>query len=67
MGIEGQYVLMYLFLGKKINAPGLPMNVVLILPETNSFKYKDSGGKTFYISRAQLPLVLAYAFTANKI
>ena len=43
------------------------MDVVPVLPETNSFKYKDSGGKTFYISRTQLPLVLAYAFTANKI
>ena len=58
---------MYLFLGQKINAPGLPMDVVPVLPETNSFKYKDLGGKTFYISRTQSPLVLAYAFAANKI
>ena len=27
--------------GAKINAPDLPMDVVTVLPETNSFKYKD--------------------------
>jgi hypothetical protein len=31
------------------------------------FKYKIAGDLTYYISRWQLPLVPAYAFTANKI
>lgn len=53
--------------GAKINAPGLPPDIVPILPETNSFKYKDPEGKIYYITRTQLPLVPAYAFTANKI
>ena len=53
--------------GSKINAPGLPPDVVPVLPETNSFKYEDDNKTVFYISRTQLPLLPAYAFTANKI
>jgi hypothetical protein len=38
-----------------------------ILPETNSFKYKDINGKAYYISRTQLSLLPAYMFMVNKI
>jgi len=53
--------------GSKINVPGLPPDVVPVLLETNSFKYEDENKNMFYISRTQLPLLPAYAFTANKI
>jgi ATP-dependent DNA helicase PIF1 len=53
--------------GCKINAPGLAMDIIPILPERTSFKYSIAGGSEFYISRLQLSLVPAYAFTANKI
>ena len=50
-----------------MNAPGLPPEIVLVFPETNTFKYKDENKTIFYISRTQLPLLPAYVFTANKI
>ena len=53
--------------GANIQAPGLPADVIQILPERNTFAYKQPGGGTYYISRSQLPLVPAYAYTANKI
>lgn len=53
--------------GCKINASGLATDIIPILPERTSFKYSIAGGSEFYISRLQLPLVPAYAFTANKI
>jgi hypothetical protein len=37
--------------GSKINVPGLPLDVVPVLPETNSLKYKDDNKTVFYISR----------------
>jgi hypothetical protein len=51
----------------RVHTLGLPPDVIPILPETNSFKYKDINGKAYYISRTQLPLLLAYVFTVNKI
>ena len=51
----------------KIDAPNLPPDVVPVLPATNTFKYKDENKTIFYISKTQLPLLLEYAFTANKI
>ena len=53
--------------GANIQAPGLPTDVIPILPQRNTFAYKQPGGGTYYISRSQLPLVPAYAYTANKI
>jgi hypothetical protein len=53
--------------GANIQALGLPADVIQILPERNTFAYKQPGGGTYYISRSQLPLVPAYAYTANKI
>ena len=53
--------------GANIQAPGLPADIIPILPERNTFAYKQPGGGTYYISRSQLPLVPAYAYTANKI
>jgi len=50
-----------------LNAPGLPPDIVPILPETNTFKYRYKNKTIFYISRTQLPLLPTYAFTANKI
>jgi hypothetical protein len=52
--------------GANIQAPGLPTDIIPILPERNTFAYKQLGGGT-YISRSQLPLVPAYAYTENKI
>ena len=51
----------------RVRALGLPPDVVPILPETNSFKYKDINSKAYYISRTQLPLLPAYMFMVNKI
>jgi hypothetical protein len=53
--------------GASVCAPGLPEDVVPIMPEKTVFKYKIAGDLTYYISRWQLPLVPAYAFTANEI
>ena len=53
--------------GAKIQAPGLPPDVIPILPETIMFKYKMEGDVTYSIRRTQLSLLPAYAFTVNKI
>ena len=37
------------------------------LPEKTSFKYTIHGQKGYNVSRSQLPLLPAYAYTANKI
>ena len=50
-----------------IHAPGLPHEVIPILPEKTSFKYNIPGQKGYNVSRSQLPLLPAYAYTANKI
>jgi len=53
--------------GANIHAPGLPHDVIPILPENTSFKYNIPGQKGYNVSRSQLPLLPAYAYTANKI
>jgi len=53
--------------GANVQAPGLSRDIVPILPECDTFSYKVAGGSNYNISRSQLPLVPAYAYTANKI
>jgi ATP-dependent DNA helicase PIF1 len=53
--------------GCRIHAPGLPSDIIPILPERTTFKYKLHSGVIYYISRCQLPIIPAYVFTANKI
>ena len=53
--------------GSKVHAPGLPADVIPILPEKTNFKYTVPDQKAFNVTRSQLPLLPAYAFTANKI
>lgn len=60
---RGMYMPVY---GSTIQASGLPPDVIPLLPEWNSFKYKIPCDATYGISRSQLPLVPAYAFTVNK-
>jgi hypothetical protein len=50
-----------------IHAPGLPHNMIPILPEKTSFKYNIPGQKGYNVSRSQLPLLPAYAYTTNEI
>jgi hypothetical protein len=52
--------------GTNIHAPGLPYDVIPILPEKTSFKYNIPGQKGYNVSRSQLPL-FAYAYTTNKM
>lgn len=53
--------------GSNVCAPGLEPDVVPIMPIRNTFKYVDQNKTVYYISRSQLPLLPAYAYTANKI
>ena len=53
--------------GANVQAPGLPPDVIPILPEKTTFKYAVPDGASYFISRSQLPVVPAYAYTANKI
>lgn len=61
--------------GSNLQVPGLEFEVVLILPTRSHFVYNSSKGKgrtksygpSFSISRLQLPLLPAYAFTEYKI
>ncbi len=53
--------------GSKVHAPGLPANVIPILPEKTNFKYSVPDQKGYNVSRSQLPLLPAYAYTVNKI
>ena len=52
--------------GSNMQAPGLPYEVVPILPVSTSFRYTQAGGLCFNISRWQLPLLPAYAYTDYK-
>ncbi|KAH7906874.1 hypothetical protein BJ138DRAFT_567702 [Hygrophoropsis aurantiaca] len=42
-------------------------DVVPILPTNSSFRYKSPDGVRFNISRKQLPILPAYAFTDFKV
>jgi ATP-dependent DNA helicase PIF1 len=53
--------------GARIQAPGLPPDVIPIMAEKTTFNYKVADELTYYITRWQLPLLPAYAFTVNKI
>jgi hypothetical protein len=53
--------------GANTHTPGLPHDVIPILPEKTSFKYNIPGQKGYNVSRSQLPLLPAYAYTATKI
>jgi len=53
--------------GTNIHTPGLPHDVIPILPDKTSFKYNILGQKGYNVSRSQLPLLPAYTYTANKI
>jgi ATP-dependent DNA helicase PIF1 len=52
--------------GCGLQAPGLPINVVPVLPFRTAFCYETREGAKFNISRTQLPLWPAYAFTDYK-
>src|ERR1700733_16266136 len=43
------------------------LDVIPILPEKTSFKYNIPGQKGYNVSRSQLQLLPAYAYTTNKI
>ncbi|KAJ7286217.1 hypothetical protein C8J57DRAFT_1216440 [Mycena rebaudengoi] len=52
--------------GSGIRSRGLDDDIVPIVPVTSSFIYKAQSGQKFSISRTQLPLVPAYAYTDYK-
>lgn len=52
--------------GCAINIPGLPPDVVPILPCTSYFTYKGSNGAEYSITRVQLPLLPAYCYVDYK-
>jgi hypothetical protein len=52
--------------GSNIQAPGLPYEVIPILPVSTPFHYTQAGGLCFNISRWQLPLLPAYTYTDYK-
>jgi hypothetical protein len=55
--------------GSKVHAPGLPADVIPIVPV--AFRriqvLNIPGQKGYNVNRSQLPLLPAYAYTANKI
>jgi len=51
--------------GCKLQAPGLPPEIVPIIPSLTTFTYK-AGDLTFSVSRSPLPLLPAYAYTDYK-
>lgn len=51
--------------GCKLQAPGLPPEIVPIMPSLTTFTYK-AGDLKFAVSRTQLPLLPAYAYTDYK-
>jgi len=51
--------------GCKLHAPGLAPEIVPILPSLTTFTYK-AGEMKFNVSRTQLPLLPAYAYTDYK-
>lgn len=52
--------------GSNISIPGLELGVVPILPVNTSFEYIAADGTCFTVSRSQVPLVPAYAYTDHK-
>src|SRR6266446_91596 len=50
-----------------ISAYGLPNDIIPIVPVLTTFHYKQRNGLQFNISRRQLPLLPAYAFTDYKV
>lgn len=50
----------------QLQAPGLPYEVVPILPVSTTFWYAQPKGLSFNITRKQIPLVPAYAYTDYK-
>ncbi|KAI0056635.1 hypothetical protein BV25DRAFT_1813624 [Artomyces pyxidatus] len=46
--------------------PGLPSDVVPIYPISKTFKYQGRDRRTFNITRLQIPLLPAYAYTDYK-
>ena len=53
--------------GANIQAPGLLPDVIPILPETVTFKYKIAGDTPYSIKCTQLPLLPTYTFILNTI
>ncbi|KIJ58468.1 hypothetical protein HYDPIDRAFT_102603 [Hydnomerulius pinastri MD-312] len=53
--------------GANVNAAGLHAEVVPIFPSTSTFRYEDDNGTVFSISRTQLPLLPAFAYTDYKV
>jgi len=51
--------------GCKLQAPGLPQEIVPIVPSLTTFTYK-AGDLKYSVSRTQLPLLPAYAYTDYK-
>jgi ATP-dependent exoDNAse (exonuclease V) alpha subunit len=52
--------------GCGLQAPGLDKDVVPIIQVTNHFIYCSSNGAEYNISRTQLPLIPAFAYTDYK-
>jgi ATP-dependent exoDNAse (exonuclease V) alpha subunit len=52
--------------GSNVNMHPLDKDVVPIFPTTSRFEYTPTAGKMFWVSRTQLPLLPAYAFTDYK-
>ncbi|KAI0039797.1 hypothetical protein FA95DRAFT_1456442, partial [Auriscalpium vulgare] len=53
--------------GCGITCPGLPQDIVPIFPVAKTFRYRSrSHNKSFSVTREQLPLLPAYAFTDYK-
>lgn len=50
----------------RISIDGLPPNVIPILPTTTKFTYNGPRGDSYSISRTQLPMIPAYAYTDYK-
>jgi hypothetical protein len=52
--------------GCGLQAPGLDKDIVPIIPVTNHFIYHGPNGAEYNISRTQLPLIPAFAYTDYK-
>ncbi|KAK7001750.1 PIF1-like helicase-domain-containing protein, partial [Favolaschia claudopus] len=52
--------------GSNFNMDGRDKDIVPIVPFTSYFRYKSKSGRSFPITRKQLPLLPAYAFTDYK-
>lgn len=52
--------------GSGVKIDGLPVDVVPIIPTSTQFTYISPQGAKFHISRSQLPLLPAYAYTDYK-